>query len=214
MAAGASGYRLRYQSDGSRVSAQARQLIELFGTSGNLEALGGLAGLADRQPYFTGAGTMSLATLTAHARAIQALSGGAGKFIRSTGANTAVMQDMVGVVSQSGGVPTGAIVERGSNANGEYVRFADGTQICTKGGLSQNVNQAANNVFISAGEVIASFPTTFINTDIAGFYSPQSSARWGYCRPFSTGGYAALQISYSQSATLVTGTIVAIGRWF
>lgn len=37
----------------------------------------------------------------------------------------------VGTVSQSGGVPTGAIIERGSNANGEYVRFADGTQICT-----------------------------------------------------------------------------------
>ena len=38
---------------------------------------------------------------------------------------------IVGVVSQSGGVPTGAVIERGSNANGTYVRFADGTQICT-----------------------------------------------------------------------------------
>ena len=28
------------------------------------------------------------------------------------------------------------VVERGSNANGEYVRFADGTQICTKSSLS------------------------------------------------------------------------------
>lgn len=37
----------------------------------------------------------------------------------------------VGTVSQSGGVPTGAIIQRGSNANGEFVRFADGTQICT-----------------------------------------------------------------------------------
>src|SRR5690606_2166228 len=38
--------------------------------------------------------------------------------------------NVLGTVSQSGGVPTGAIIERGSNANGEYVRFADGTQIC------------------------------------------------------------------------------------
>lgn len=37
--------------------------------------------------------------------------------------------NIVGTVSQSGGVPTGALIERGSNANGEYVRFADGTQI-------------------------------------------------------------------------------------
>lgn len=39
--------------------------------------------------------------------------------------------NILGTASQSGGVPTGAIIERGSNANGEYVRFADGTQICT-----------------------------------------------------------------------------------
>lgn len=37
---------------------------------------------------------------------------------------------ILGTVSQSGGVPTGAVIERGSNANGDYVRFADGTQIC------------------------------------------------------------------------------------
>lgn len=34
--------------------------------------------------------------------------------------------NILGTVSQSGGVPTGAIIERGSNASGEYVRFADG----------------------------------------------------------------------------------------
>ncbi|MDA1380503.1 prophage tail fiber N-terminal domain-containing protein [Plesiomonas shigelloides subsp. oncorhynchi] len=38
--------------------------------------------------------------------------------------------NIVGSVSQSGGVPTGAIIQRGRNANGEFVRFADGTQIC------------------------------------------------------------------------------------
>ncbi len=37
---------------------------------------------------------------------------------------------ILGAVSQSSGVPTGAVIDRGSNANGEYVRFADGTQIC------------------------------------------------------------------------------------
>ena len=38
--------------------------------------------------------------------------------------------NILGTVSESGGVPTGAIIERGSNSNGEYVRFADGTQKC------------------------------------------------------------------------------------
>lgn len=40
-------------------------------------------------------------------------------------------ESILGPVSQSGGVPTGAVMQRGSNANGEFVRFADGTQICT-----------------------------------------------------------------------------------
>jgi hypothetical protein len=38
--------------------------------------------------------------------------------------------NILGPVSQAGGVPTGAVIESGSNSNGSYVRFADGTQIC------------------------------------------------------------------------------------
>lgn len=37
---------------------------------------------------------------------------------------------IIGTVSQVAGLPTGALIEAGSNANGEYVRFADGTQKC------------------------------------------------------------------------------------
>lgn len=37
---------------------------------------------------------------------------------------------ILGTVSQAAGVPTGALIEGGSNANGRYVRLADGTQIC------------------------------------------------------------------------------------
>jgi hypothetical protein len=43
---------------------------------------------------------------------------------------------ILGTVAQASGVPTGALIERGSNANGEYVRFADGTQICSAAILS------------------------------------------------------------------------------
>lgn len=45
----------------------------------------------------------------------------------ATGFNRA---NILGPVGQASGVPTGAIIQRGSNANGEYVRYADGTQIC------------------------------------------------------------------------------------
>lgn len=39
--------------------------------------------------------------------------------------------DIVGTVAQSGGMPTGAIIESGSNSNGKYIKYADGTLICT-----------------------------------------------------------------------------------
>lgn len=38
----------------------------------------------------------------------------------------------VGTVSQSAGVPTGAIIESGSNSAGQYTKWADGTYHCTR----------------------------------------------------------------------------------
>jgi hypothetical protein len=38
--------------------------------------------------------------------------------------------NLLGVVSESGGAPTGAVVETGTTATGDYTRWADGTQIC------------------------------------------------------------------------------------
>ena len=36
--------------------------------------------------------------------------------------------NILGTVSQSGGVPTGAVIESDSNSDGEFTRWADGTQ--------------------------------------------------------------------------------------
>lgn len=51
-------------------------------------------------------------------------------------------QDILGNVNQSGGVPTGALIETGSNANGDYTRWADGTQICTNGNAAITIEPA------------------------------------------------------------------------
>src|SRR5690606_23941394 len=50
-----------------------------------------------------------------------------------TGADTVASRPIVGTVSQTGGIPTGAIVERGGNSNGFYVRFAGGLHVCWTG---------------------------------------------------------------------------------
>jgi hypothetical protein len=114
--------------------------------------------------------------------------------------------NILGTVSQTGGVPTGAIIERGSNANGDYVRYADGTQICWRSGDTGG-----------AAAVTRTFPAAFVNTDVTA--SPTIRG--------STTGSSLLAKSGIPTATTcefvtVSGTTItalsfnwsAIGRWF
>lgn len=72
---------------------------------------------------------------------------------------------ILGTVSQSAGVPTGAIIEHGSNANGEYVRWADGTQICWGTYLINTTTAAGNGIFIGLTGPVAS-PAVFIGAPV------------------------------------------------
>lgn len=63
---------------------------------------------------------------------------------------------VVGTVSQAGGVPTGAVIESGVTADGEFTRWADGTQICTNGGAAITTDPAAfsgTSVSIDGGKL-------------------------------------------------------------
>ena len=62
--------------------------------------------------------------------------------------------NVLGTVSQSSGVPTGAIIQRGSGPNGEFVRFADGTQICWR---------VATHDFNTTGSNTHDFPVSFVD---------------------------------------------------
>jgi hypothetical protein len=91
-------------------------------------------------------------------QSIAGLTGANGDFLAVTGAATAAMRAIVGTVSQSAGVPTGAIVETGGNANGSYVRYADGTQRCrTVQSFSLATGTAQTNTW--------TFPAAFVDAN-------------------------------------------------
>lgn len=126
--------------------------------------------------------------------------------------------NILGTVSQSGGVPTGAVIERGSNANGEYVRFADGLQICTFRDSVTMSTTATGSIFnntTSAGAWI--FPSPFLTG-----FNPACHVHAQGLVAWATGGTVSVtsvtsRVVFSSIAltnTAITLNNTAIGRWF
>jgi hypothetical protein len=119
--------------------------------------------------------------------------------------------NVLGTVSQSAGVPTGAVIERGSNANGEYVRFADGTQICT-----------ISSAFTEAAEVVWSYPAIFAADPnyLSASVNYRFSPRYYNVDAAITGGNISATIYRSVRETrapVADGfgvNVMAVGRWF
>lgn len=129
-----------------------------------------------------------------------------------------IPENIVGLVSQAGGLPTGAILERGSNANGEYIKFADGTLICWKvQSVTTNVTQAAGSVFFTSalnGQGWAfpfvSRPARFICSD-GGTWSNNSTTDWSAT---NVGMYQLVRYANTPTESTYSVSIVGVGRWF
>jgi hypothetical protein len=130
------------------------------------------------------------------------------------------MTTIQGTVNQSGGVATGAIIERGSNSNGEYVRFADGTQICWA-----RVPDIAITESFGTGGLFRSntfswtFPATFVLGTVNG---PNLFGRVGNANglcvqiPYPDRTTQAIDIRAFATASVASTNVflTAIGRWF
>ncbi|MDR7285687.1 hypothetical protein J2X84_004537 [Pseudomonas corrugata] len=123
---------------------------------------------------------------------------------------------MVGTVSQAGGVPTGAIIESGSNANGWFVKFADGTMIC-RGvvSASPNINNPSGNLYYYVGSL--SFSATFVGIapQVFPFFNASGYLTWATVK--GTSGLSAFEYYLmANAATGVSGILgfVAFGRWY
>jgi len=117
--------------------------------------------------------------------------------------------------------PTGAIIEQGSNANGKWTKFADGTMIAAHNVDDvQGVNVAVGALFMTNTSITWTYPVPFasLNTFQA------SATRAGQFNPVgafcvgTNGGinsawrlWSALSISPTASVML---RLFAMGRWY
>lgn len=139
---------------------------------------------------------------------------------RSTHTGTqlaSTISNILGTVSQSGGVPTGAIIQSGRNANGGFIRYADGTQICY-----QRIQVASRSYPVGSAVVAAqwTFPITFspyapaMTCSIFHTWTHWFNYGWESISPT---GAANLGLRNNYSSELTTALdihAIAIGRWF
>lgn len=84
------------------------------------------------EPNVRGGANSTITSLSGLTTALSVAQGGTGN---NTGTASKLSgAGILGTVSQSGGIPTGSIIEKGSTATGEYTKFADGTMICRLSG--------------------------------------------------------------------------------
>lgn len=127
--------------------------------------------------------------------------------------------NIIGSVTGAG-VPTGAIIERGANANGEYTKFADGTLVCWKFIATNSTGTySVGALFGSDAYGPGAFPSLFAyvptvtsgatrgtNSDcvFASAFIPPAINSWGAWRAMTT----------SNAAVAAQINLIAIGRWY
>jgi hypothetical protein len=134
-----------------------------------------------------------------------------------TFANGDTQTGLVANVSQTLGIPTGGTIESGSNANGTYIKFPDGTMICNMQVLETR----------SASGVVATtvtFPHAFADITIAPWNASPVTV---IATAASTVPQTLTQVTVGNQSTVgcivyvnrtnATGSAVALiayGRWY
>ncbi|WKV87458.1 hypothetical protein LJU32_17215 [Pseudomonas sp. B21_DOA] len=218
------------------IGAAASNIVSISGNT-TITSLGVIASGARRTLRFTGSlvlthnssnlilpGGANITTLPGDSA--EFLSFGLGSwacldYSRASGKPIAFAYDrsnILGALAQAGGVPTGGIIERSSNSNRSYVKFADGTLICTQTNQGSLGFYNASNIgfiwtyphpFSSYNFATANIVGTLgISRGVTSVGAYSRNATTANISAFSLGGFA------GSDATSFTFDCFAIGRWY
>lgn len=122
---------------------------------------------------------------------------------------------LAGAFSAMPFVGTAPIVESGSNANGSWIKYADGTMICSHATTRTGVNMTSvyGSLFRESGNAVWGFPMVFeslLFANVSGNYM----CPFPYINSLSINSiaYRCANVT-SQSAATVQLQFFAIGRW-
>lgn len=132
-------------------------------------------------------------------------------------ANTLEDNDVFPIV-QSGEtkkIPYGTIVETGSNANGNYIKYANGTMICYNN-ISQTVNITSSyegEYYVGTGTI--NYPVSFVAVPTVTVTLAQNSAllRFNFTSLYADRFNGYISKLQSKSNVNVIIQYIAIGRW-
>ncbi len=112
--------------------------------------------------------------------------------------------NLLGTVSLSGGVPTGAVIEAGTNGQGDYLRYADGTQVCRLD-FTINVNPTT-----------WTFPMAFATVSrlhVVATAGPASSVRTITTGTLATSNILVRCFDAAGAAAVSDVSCIAFGKW-
>jgi hypothetical protein len=116
----------------------------------------------------------------------------------------------VGTVSEVNGVPTGAMVEHGSNANGTYTKFADGTAIIRMNGAE---NRSVTGIFsTTVSTPIAMVGTWRGSLTISATENTAGNVTWMALDAYAENSVAVRIVRSTTGNT--SFAIVGYGRWY
>ncbi|MCP1474741.1 hypothetical protein ABIA54_001169 [Pseudomonas sp. EB276 TE3739] len=134
------------------------------------------------------------------------------------GLGSAAVAALVGSVSQDKGVPTGAVIERGANTNGEYVKFADGTLICTLYGRAGIAFNNPSNMGFNWTYPMSFVAPGFVTANLVGVLgvAKQVTSVGAYSRTSSFASICVFSLGQfiETDLSMVAFDCFAIGRWF